>query len=182
VPLFFFEIRGGDTGREIRARRNKSSAAGEARSDANKISKMTMNIFRCLSYEHVNDKRSSRYSDSVFPSRAPASCARAHFPSFVFGCLVLLLFARAREREREERKRGKEREPTMMNKLYQHEFATLNESVVSLSRSARSLISSYFSLSESSRIFFLRSSRLAFRPKISTMMITKFEEVPNSSD
>jgi len=87
----------------------------------------------------------------------------------------------ARAREREERKRGKEREPTMMNKLYQHEFATLNESVVSLSRSARSLISSYFSLSESSRIFFLRSSRLAFRPKISTMMITKFEdEILNS--
>jgi len=110
VPLFFFEIRGGDTGREIRARRNKSSAAGEARSDANKISKMTMNIFRCLSYEHVNDKRSSRYSDSVFPSRAPAfvracECARAHFPSFVFGCLVLLLFARARERERGKKER-----------------------------------------------------------------------------
>ena len=53
MPLFFFEIHGGDTGREIR---KSSSAAGEARSDANKISKMTMNIFRCLSYEHVNDK------------------------------------------------------------------------------------------------------------------------------
>ena len=102
MPLFFFEIHGGDTGREIR---KSSSAAGEARSDANKISKMTMNIFRCLSYEHVNDKRSSRYSDSVFPSRAPASCARAHFPSFVFGCLVLLLFARARERERGKKER-----------------------------------------------------------------------------
>ena len=49
VPLFFFEIHGGDTGREIR---KSSSAAGEARSDANKISKMTMNnTFRCLSYE-----------------------------------------------------------------------------------------------------------------------------------
>lgn len=108
MPLFFFEIHGGDTGREIR---KSSSAAGEARSDANKISKMTMNnTFRCLSYEHVNDKRSSRYSDSVFPSRAPAfvracECARAHFPSFVFGCLVLLLFARARERERGKKER-----------------------------------------------------------------------------
>jgi len=115
------------------------------------------------------------------PRARPPLCARASvhvrtFPRSFLG-VSFFFFLRAREREREERKRGKEREPTMMNKLYQHEFATLNESVVSLSRSARSLISSYFSLSESSRIFFLRSSRLAFRPKISTMMITKFEEV-----